>query len=208
VNYRASTGYGHSYRNALRGQWGVADLDDCLNAARLLVDEGLVDVDRMAIRGGSAGGYTTLCALTFSGVFSAGSSNYGISDLTTFVDDTHKFESRYVDSLVGPHPEAAEIYEQRSPLQHLEDLKCPVILLQGLDDKVVPPSQSEMVVAALESRGVPHAYLAFESEGHGFRGASTIEHSLEAELYFFGRVLGFIPADTLIPVTIANEDSL
>jgi dipeptidyl aminopeptidase/acylaminoacyl peptidase len=152
VNYRASTGYGHSYRNALRGQWGVADLDDCLNAARLLVDEGLVDIDRMAIRGGSAGGYTTLCALTFSGVFSAGSSNYGISDLTTFVDDTHKFESRYVDSLVGPYPEAAEIYEQRSPLQHLEDLKCPVILLQGLDDKVVPPSQSEWWLPRL-SRG-------------------------------------------------------
>ena len=208
VNYRGSTGYGRAYRNALRGQWGVADLDDCLNAARFLVDEGLVDVDRLAIRGGSAGGYTTLCALTFSDVFSAGSSYFGISDLTTFVDDTHKFESRYVDSLVGPYPEKAEIYEQRSPLQHLEDLNCPVILLQGLDDKVVPPSQSEMVVAALESRGVPHAYLAFEGEGHGFRGASTIEQSLEAELYFFGRVLGFVPADDLEPVTIVNGESL
>jgi dipeptidyl aminopeptidase/acylaminoacyl peptidase len=208
VNYRGSTGYGRSYRNALGGQWGVADLDDCLNAALFLVDEGLVDVDRLAIRGGSAGGYTTLCALTFSDVFSAGSSYYGISDLTTFVDDTHKFESRYVDSLVGPYPESAEIYEQRSPLQHLENLDCPVILLQGLDDKVVPPSQSEQVVAALKSRGVPHAYLAFEGEGHGFRGASTIERSLEAELYFFGRVLGFVPADTLAPVIIANEESL
>jgi dipeptidyl aminopeptidase/acylaminoacyl peptidase len=208
VNYRGSTGYGRSYRNALRGQWGVADLDDCLNAALFLVDEGLVDVDRLAIRGGSAGGYTTLCALTFSDVFTVGSSYYGISDLATFVDDTHKFESRYVDSLVGPYPEAAEVYEKRSPLQHLENLDCPVILLQGLDDKVVPPSQSEQVVAALKSRGVPHAYLAFEGEGHGFRGASTIERSLEAELYFFGRVLGFVPADTLTPVTIANEDAL
>jgi len=208
VNYRGSTGYGRSYRNALRGQWGVADLDDCINAALFLVDEGLVDVDRLAIRGGSAGGYTTLCALTFSDIFTVGSSYYGISDLTTFVDDTHKFESRYVDSLVGPFPEAAEIYEQRSPLQHLGNLNRPVILLQGLDDKVVPPSQSEQVVAALESRGVPHAYLAFEGEGHGFRGASTIEQSLEAELYFFGRVLGFVPADTLAPVTIANEESL
>ena len=208
VNYRGSTGYGRSYRNALRGQWGVADLDDCVNAAQFLVGEGLVDKDRLAIRGGSAGGYTTLCALTFSDVFSVGSNYFGIFDLTTFVDDTHKFESRYVDGLVGPYPEAVDIYEQRSPLQHLDSLDCPVILLQGLDDKVVPPSRSEQVVGALESRGVPHAYLAFEGEGHGFRGASTIERSLDAELYFFGRVLGFVPADDLEPVAIVNGETL
>jgi dipeptidyl aminopeptidase/acylaminoacyl peptidase len=208
VNYRGSTGYGRSYRNALRGRWGVVDLEDCLSAAQFLVDEGHVDAERLAIRGGSAGGYTTLCALTFSEVFSVGACYYGISDLTTFIGDTHKFESRYVDGLVGTYPEAAAIYEQRSPLQHLDRFDCPVILLQGLDDKVVPPSQSEMVVAVLEERGIPHTYLAFEGEGHGFRGAATIERSLEAELYFFGRVLGFAPADDLEPVTIVHGESL
>ena len=208
VNYRGSTGYGRGYRNALRGQWGVADLDDCVNAAQYLVAEGLADVDRLAIRGGSAGGYTTLCALTFSDVFGAGASYFGVGDLAALATETHKFESRYLDSLIGPYPEMADLYEERSPARHLEELDCPVILLQGLDDRVVPPAQAEDVVAALDERGIPHAYLAFEGEGHGFRRAENIERSLEAEFYFYSRVLGFDPADDLAPVAIAHIDSL
>jgi dipeptidyl aminopeptidase/acylaminoacyl peptidase len=208
VNYRGSTGYGREYRNALRGKWGVVDLDDCLNAALYLVDEELVDVDRLAIRGGSAGGYTTLCALTFSDVFGAGASYYGVGDLAALAQETHKFESRYLDSMVGPYPEAADLYEERSPVHHLDELDCPVIILQGLDDRVVPPAQAEGMVEALDARGVPHAYLAFEGEGHGFRKAENIERSLEAELYFYSRVFGFDPADDLTPVPIAHEDAL
>ncbi|MFV1963453.1 MAG: alpha/beta hydrolase family protein, partial [Acidimicrobiia bacterium] len=197
VNYRGSTGYGRAYRDALRGQWGVADLDDCVSAALYLVDQGLADVERLAIRGGSAGGYTTLCALTFSDVFSAGASYFGVGDLAALATETHKFESRYLDSLIGPYPEMAGLYEGRSPVHHLDELDCPVILFQGLDDRVVPPAQAEHVVAALDERGVPHAYLAFEGEGHGFRKAQNIERSLEAELYFYSRVFGFDPADDL-----------
>jgi dipeptidyl aminopeptidase/acylaminoacyl peptidase len=208
VNYRGSTGYGRGYRNALRGQWGVADLDDCVNAAQYLVAEGLADVDRLAIKGWSAGGYTTLCALTFSDVFSAGASYFGVGDLAALATETHKFESRYLDGLIGPYPEMADLYEERSPVHHLEELDCPVILLQGLDDRIVPPAQAEDVVAALDERGVPHAYLAFEGEGHGFRRAETIERSLEAEFYFYSQVFGFDPADDLTPVTIAHIDSL
>jgi dipeptidyl aminopeptidase/acylaminoacyl peptidase len=208
VNYRGSTGYGREYRNALRGQWGVADLDDCVNAARYLVEEGLADVDRLAIRGGSAGGYTTLCALTFSDVFGAGASYFGVGDLAALATETHKFESRYLDSLIGPYPEMADLYEERSPLRRLEELNCPVILLQGLDDRVVPPAQAEDVVAVLDERGIPHAYLAFEGEGHGFRRAENIERSLEAEFYFYSQVFGFDPADDLTPVAIAHIDSL
>lgn len=208
VNYRGSTGYGRVYRNALRGQWGVADLDDCVSAARFLVDEGLADVDRLAIRGRSAGGYTTLCALTFSDMFSAGASYYGVGDLAALAVSTHKFESRYLDSLIGPYPELSDLYDERSPVRHVEMLNCPVILFQGRDDKVVPPAQAEEVVAALDERGVPHAYLEFEGEGHGFRRAENIERSLEAELYFYSRVFGFEPSDDLTPVRIIHEEAL
>jgi dipeptidyl aminopeptidase/acylaminoacyl peptidase len=208
VNYRGSAGYGRRYRDALRGQWGIADLDDCVNAALYLVREGLVDEDRLAIRGGSAGGYTTLCALTFTDVFSAGASYYGVGDLAALATETHKFESRYPDGLVGPYPEAEDVYAERSPINHVDRLDCPVILLQGLDDRVVPPGQAEDIVAALDERGVPHAYLAFEGEGHGFRKAENIERSLEAELNFYSRVFDFDTADDLMPVVIVHEDAL
>jgi dipeptidyl aminopeptidase/acylaminoacyl peptidase len=208
VNYRGSTGYGRHYRDALRGEWGIADLDDCVNAALYLVREGLVDEDRLAIRGGSAGGYTTLCALTFTDVFGAGASYFGVGDPGALATDTHKFESRYLDGLIGPYPETADVYAERSPVHHVDQLDCPVILLQGLDDRVVPPAQAEDVVAALDERGVPHAYLAFEGEGHGFRKAENIERSLEAELYFYSRVFDFDAADDLTPVTIVHEDAL
>jgi dipeptidyl aminopeptidase/acylaminoacyl peptidase len=208
VNYRGSTGYGRPYRDALRGQWGIVDLDDCVNAALYLVDEGLADPDRLAIRGGSAGGYTTLCALTFTDVFSAGASYFGVGDPAALATDTHKFEARYLDGLIGPYPEAADLYEERSPIHHVDQLNCPVILLQGLDDRVVPPSQAEDVVAGLDDRGIPHAYLAFEGEGHGFRKTENIERSLEAELYFYSRVFGFGPTDDLEPVDIVHEDAL
>lgn len=208
VNYRGSTGYGREYRNALRGRWGVVDLDDCINAALYLVDEGLADPDRLAIRGGSAGGYTTLCALTFSDVFSAGASYFGVGDLAALAEDTHKFESRYLDRLVGPYPEAADLYAERSPVNHLEDFDCPVVLFQGLDDRVVPPEQAEDMVEALDARGVPHAYVSYEGEGHGFRRAENIKGSLEAELYFYGKVFGFDPADDLPAISIAHEAAL
>jgi dipeptidyl aminopeptidase/acylaminoacyl peptidase len=208
VNYRGSTGYGRPYRDALQGEWGIVDLDDCVNAALHLVDEGLVDVDRMAIRGGSAGGYTTLCALTFTDVFGAGASYFGVGDLAALATDTHKFESRYLDGMIGPYPEAEDVYAERSPINHVEQLNCPVILLQGLDDRVVPPTQAEDIVAGLDERGVPHVYLAFEGEGHGFRKAENIERSLEAELYFYSRVFGFDTADDLTPVEIIHEDAL
>jgi dipeptidyl aminopeptidase/acylaminoacyl peptidase len=158
------------------------------------------------IRGGSAGGYTTLCALTFTDLFKAGASYYGIGDLKALADDTHKFESRYTDTLVGPLPEAEALYAERSPLAHADRLSCPVIFLQGLEDKVVPPNQAEAMVAALRAKGVPVAYLAFAGEQHGFRQAATIVRALEAELYFYGRVFGFTPADKIEPVEIENLD--
>lgn len=208
VNYRGSTGYGREYRNALRGEWGVVDLDDCINAALFLVDAGHVDEDRMAIRGGSAGGYTTLCALAFSDVFAAGASYFGVGDVAALVADTHKFESRYVDSMIGPYPEAADVYDARSPLHNLDGFATPVILLQGLDDRMVPPSQAEQIVRALDGRGIPHAYVAFEGEGHGFRKAENVERAREAEFYFYSRVFRFDPADDLDPVDIAHESAL
>ncbi len=208
VNYRGSTGYGRPYRDALRGRWGVVDMDDCINAALHVADAGMADFDRMAIRGGSAGGYTTLCALAFSDVFAAGASYFGVGDLAALATDTHKFESRYLDSMVGPYPEAADVYEERSPLYNVDGFSCPVILLQGLDDQVVPPAQAEEIVAALDARGIPHAYVAFEGEGHGFRKAANIERAREAEFYFYSRVLEFTPADDLEPVAIAHEDAL
>jgi dipeptidyl aminopeptidase/acylaminoacyl peptidase len=204
VNYGGSTGYGRAYRERLDGQWGVVDVDDCVNAARYLVERGDVDGDRLLIDGGSAGGYTTLCALTFRDVFAAGASHFGVGDLTKLAHDTHKFESRYLERLVGPYPERADLYEQRSPINFVDRLSCPVILFQGLEDEVVPPNQAEMMFAALRSKGIPCAYIAFAGEQHGFRKAENIRRALEGELYFFSRVFGFELADAVEPVPIEN----
>jgi len=204
VNYGGSTGYGRPYRERLNGRWGVVDVDDCVNAARYLAGRGLVDPDRMAITGGSAGGYTTLCALTFHDTFRAGASHFGIGDLEALARDTHKFESRYLDSMVGPYPASRDLYVERSPINHVDGLSAAVIFFQGLEDKVVPPAQAEAMVAALERKGVPVAYLPFEGEQHGFRKAENIKRCIEAELYFYGRVFGFTPADDLDPVPITN----
>ena len=204
VNYGGSTGYGRAYRQRLNGQWGMVDIDDCVNGALYLANQGTVDRNRLAIRGGSAGGYTTLAALTFRDVFKAGASHYGISDLETLARDTHKFESRYLDKLVGPYPERADLYRQRSPIHAVERLSCPMIFFQGLEDKVVPPNQAEKMVAALKNKGLPVAYLAYEGEQHGFRRAETIKRTLDAELYFFSRVFDFELADPVEPVTIDN----
>ena len=179
----------------MAGAWGIADVDDCVAAARHLVDAGRADGDRLAIRGGSAGGYTTLCALTFRDVFAVGASLYGVADLEALARDTHKFESRYLDGLIGPYPEARDVYVERSPIHHTERLDCPVILFQGLEDQIVPPAQAEMMADALRSKGVPVAYLAFEGEQHGFRQAANIKRVVEAELYFYAQILGFTLAD-------------
>jgi len=202
VNYGGSTGYGRAYRQRLNDQWGVVDVDDCVNGARYLVELGEVDGNRLMITGGSAGGYTTLCVLTFRNVFKAGASHYGVADLEALATDTHKFESRYLDRLVGPYPAARDVYLARSPIHHTERLGTPLIVLQGLDDLVVPPNQAEMLVAALEAKGVPHAYVAFAGEGHGFRKAENIVAALEAELSFYGQLLGFTPADPISPVPV------
>ncbi|MFL5737964.1 MAG: S9 family peptidase [Actinomycetota bacterium] len=205
VNYGGSTGYGREYRNRLRGRWGEVDLADCVNAAKFLAERGDVDGSRLAIAGGSAGGYTTLCALTFTDAFSAGASYYGVGDLEALARDTHKFESRYLDGLVGPYPEEVERYRERSPVHFTERLSCPVILFQGLEDEVVPPEQAEQMVRSLEEKGLPYAYLAFEGEQHGFRRQETIVRTLEAELYFYSRVFGFELADPVEPVAIKNR---
>lgn len=192
VNYGGSTGHGRAYRCRLNGSWGVVDLQDCVNAARHLAAEGEVDGERLLIRGGSAGGYTTMCALTFTDAFAAGTSYFGISDLVPFATgDTHKFELRYPHTLVGPWPQAADVYRARSPINHTDRLATPMLLLQGAEDKVVPPSQSEVMVSALEAKGIPHAYLLFEGESHGFRRAESIVASIEAELSFYSQILGF-----------------
>ena len=204
VNYRGSTGFGRAYREALNGTWGVVDTDDCIAAARYLAGTGEADAKRLAIHGGSAGGYSTLCALTFHDEFASGASYYGVADAETLARDTHKFESRYLDRLIGPYPQEAELYRQRSPIHFAAQLRAPVILFQGLEDEVVPPSQAETMVVALKENGVPHAYLAFEGEQHGFRRAETEIRCLEAELYFYGRILGFEPADELEPVEIVE----
>ncbi|MFO1035412.1 MAG: S9 family peptidase [Geminicoccaceae bacterium] len=197
VDYGGSTGYGRAYRRLLDGTWGIVDVEDCVAAVRHLAAEAAVDGDRVAIRGGSAGGYTTLCALTFTDAFKAGASAYGIGDLEALARDTHKFESRYLDRLIGPWPEAAEVYRARSPIHHVDGLSCPVIFLQGLDDKVVPPNQAETMVAALRRKGITVAYLTFAGEGHGFRMAATMETALLAEFAFFCRVFGIAPADAM-----------
>ncbi|HVD87001.1 MAG TPA: S9 family peptidase [Solirubrobacterales bacterium] len=202
VNYRGSSGYGREYRNRLRGEWGLVDTEDCVAAALYLAEAGEADGKRLAIRGGSAGGYATLCALTFHDAFAAGASYYGVGDTEALARDTHKFEARYLDRLIGPYPERADLYRERSPINHVERLRVPVILFQGLEDEVVPPSQAEAMVAALQRNRVPHAYLAFEGEQHGFRRAETNIRCLEAELYFYGRIFGFEPADELQPIPI------
>ncbi len=202
VNYRGSSGFGRAYRDRLQGNWGVVDTEDCVAAAAHLAAEGEADGERLAIRGGSAGGYATLCALVFHDEFAAGASYYGVADTETLARDTHKFESRYLDGLIGPYPERADLYRERSPIHFLERLSAAVILFQGLEDEVVPPNQAEAMVAALAANGVPHAYLAFAGEQHGFRKAETEIRCLEAELFFYGRILGFEPADDLEPIEI------
>ncbi len=204
VNYGGSTGYGRAYRMRLNGQWGIVDVDDCCNGARWLAAQGRVDASRMAIRGGSAGGYTTLAALTFKDVFSAGASLYGVSDLEALAKDTHKFESRYLDTLVGPYPARKDLYQARSPLHHAANLAAPLILLQGSEDAVVPPAQSQVMFEALRAKGVPVAYLLFQGEQHGFRKAENIKRALQAELYFYSKIFNFDLAEDIEPVEICN----
>lgn len=204
VDYRGSTGYGRDYTESLEGEWGRADVEDCIQAARHLARLGDVDEARMVIRGQSASGLTALSALVFHDAFSAGASYYGVGDLEGLARDTHKFESRYLDTLIGPYPKRADLYRERSPLAHAEQLRTPVIFFQGMQDVVVPPSQAEALVEVLRRKGVPYAYLKFQNEHHGFRQADTIRRCLEAELYFYSRTLGFDPADELEPVVIEN----
>ena len=204
VNYGGSTGYGSAYRRRLNGTWGIVDVDDCVNGAQFLAKAGQVDGDRLMIDGGSAGGYTTLCALTFRDVFKAGASYYGVSDLEALELDTHKFESRYSDSLIGPYPARRDLYIERSPVHFADQLSCPVIFFQGLEDKIVLPNQAEMMVEALRKKKVPVAYVPFEGEQHGFRRAENIKRSLDGELYFYSRVFGFELADEVEPVEIEN----
>ncbi|NOX30990.1 MAG: S9 family peptidase [Actinobacteria bacterium] len=204
VNYRGSTGYGREFRDALRGKWGLADVEDCIAAAKHLTTAGLVDGERLLIKGGSAGGYTTLCALTFHDTFAAGASRYGIGDLELLARDTHKFESRYLDSVVGPYPAEIERYRDRSPMNFVEQLSTPMIILQGGIDPVVPPNQAHDMVAALDGQKVPHAFLLFPTESHGFREAANITKALVAEHTFFCRVLGIATADELPPLDIVH----
>jgi dipeptidyl aminopeptidase/acylaminoacyl peptidase len=209
VNHRGSTGYGRRYREALRGAWGFADVEDCMAAVSWLAAHGRVDPDRLTISGGSAGGYTTLAALARKDTpFAAGADRYGVVDLETFARDTHKFESHYLDWLIGPYPERRDVYRERSPITHIADLTRPVIVLQGTEDAVVPPSQSQMIVDALRERGVPVAYLLFDGEQHGFRLGENICRALDAELSFYGQVLGFeLPAaEGIDPVKVENLD--
>ncbi len=191
VNYGGSTGYGREYRQRLNQNWGIVDVDDCCNGAKYLAEQGLVDGNRMAITGGSAGGYTTLCALTFKDIFKAGASYYGVSDLEALATDTHKFESCYLDGLIGAYPEEKELYQQRSPIHHVEQLSCPVIFFQGSEDKIVPPNQAEMMVAALKAKGVTVDYVLFEGEQHGFRKAENIKRAIEEEFNFYAKVFDF-----------------
>ena len=204
VNYRGSAGYGRAYRDRLKGNWGLVDVEDCEKAALYLIAQGKADPERIAIRGGSAGGYTTLAALSTRATFKAGASLFGIGDLEVFTGDTHKFESRYMDSLVGPYPQAKQVYRERSPIHHLDGFHAPCIFFQGLDDKIVPPNQAELMVQALRDKGVPVAYLAYPGEGHGFRKAENIQRTLDAELYFYSRIFGFPLPEPVAPVPIEN----
>jgi dipeptidyl aminopeptidase/acylaminoacyl peptidase len=212
VNYGGSTGYGREYRDRLKGKWGIVDVDDCVNGAKYLVSRGEVDGKRLAITGGSAGGYTTLCALTFRSVFHAGASHFGISDLEQLAKDgrtgnNHKFESRYEDNMVAPYPERADVYRERSPIHFADRLSCPIIFFQGLEDRIVLPNQAERMVAVLREKRLPVAYIPFEGEGHGFRRAENIKRALDAELYFYSRVFRFEPADPIEPVPIENLET-
>ncbi|MEB3309245.1 MAG: S9 family peptidase [Snowella sp.] len=204
VNYGGSTGYGREYRQRLDHQWGIVDVDDCVNGAKFLVQQGKADPNKLAISGGSAGGYTTLAALTFRNTFKAGASHYGVSDLTALATDTHKFEARYLDRLIGKYPEEAELYQARSPINFTEQLACPVVFFQGLEDKVVPPNQAERMVEALKQKGLPVAYVPFAEEQHGFRIAANIKRALEGELYFYSRIFGFSLADEVETLDILN----
>ena len=204
INYGGSTGFGKAYRARLDGEWGSVDVDDCVNGAQYLVDAARVDGGKLAIRGGSAGGYTTLSVLTFRDLFSVGASYYGISDLEALAKETHKFESRYTDRLVGPLPDKLTLYRMRSPIHHYESLSVPVIFFQGVEDRVVPPNQAEMMVNALSSKGVPVAYLTFKGEQHGFRQAENIKRAMEAEYYFYSRIFGFDLSEKITPVEIEN----
>ena len=204
VNYGGSSGFGTEYRRRLNDNWGVVDVDDCVNGAKYLVEQGLADAGRLIIRGSSAGGFTTLLALTTRDTFSAGASYYGISELEALLRDTHKFESRYLDTMVGRFDEHEDRYHERSPINHIDSLSAPMIVLQGLDDEIVPPNQAELMVNALREKGLPVAYLTFEGEQHGFRQAPNIRRALEAELYFYSRVFNFRLADAIEPVQIDN----
>jgi dipeptidyl aminopeptidase/acylaminoacyl peptidase len=204
VDYRGSSGYGRSYRDQLKGNWGVVDVEDCSNAALWLAEQGLADRDRLAIRGGSAGGYTTLAALCFTDVFAAGTSFFGVGDLEALARDTHKFEARYLDSLVAPWPAGAATYRERSPIHSVDRISCPVLVMQGRDDLVVPTTQADEIVAALRRNGLPHAYLLFEGEGHGFRQAANQRRALEAELSFYAQVFGFELADDFAPLEVVG----
>lgn len=204
VDYRGSSGYGRAYREALNGLWGVADVADCVNAARFLAARGDADARRLAMRGSSAGGYTVLCAVTFHDVFSAGAVYYGISDVEALAKETHKFESRYTDRLIGPYPQARDIYRQRSPIHFVDRMSCPLIIFQGLDDKIVPPEQSQRLVDALRAKRLPVAYLEFAGEGHGFRRGENVRRALAVETYFYARIFGYELADPVEPIVIEN----
>ncbi|MGH9298523.1 MAG: prolyl oligopeptidase family serine peptidase [Acidimicrobiales bacterium] len=208
VNYGGSTGYGREYRERLKGHWGEVDVEDCISAALYLAGTGRADKDRLAIQGGSAGGFTTLCAATFRRVFAVGASYFGVADPRGFAEKTHKFEASYLEGLIGPLPAAEALYKERSPLFHTDQLETPLILFQGLADKIVPPSQAEAMAAALAEKGLPFAYITYEGEQHGFAKAENIKRTAEAELYFYGRVLGFDPAGELDPVEIENAHAL
>ncbi len=201
VNYGGSSGHGRSYRQRLNKQWGVVDVNDCSKAALYVAEQGWVDRDRLAIRGGSAGGFTTLAALAFTDVFKAGASHYGVSDLEALAKETHKFESRYLDSLIGAYPEEQDLYKERSPVHNVDQLSCPVIFFQGLEDKIVLPNQAEMMVDALKEKGIPVAYIAYEGEQHGFRQAKNIKRTLEAELYFYSTIFNFECFEEIEPIT-------
>jgi dipeptidyl aminopeptidase/acylaminoacyl peptidase len=204
VNYSGSSGYGRAYRQQLNGRWGVDDVDDAVAAARHLVDRGLADEARLAVRGASAGGYLTLSALTFRKFFQAGASHYGIGDLEALMRETHKFESRYLDRLIGEYPAQKALYHERSPINYTERLSCAMILFQGAEDKVVPPDQAEAMYKAVLAKGLPVAYVLFPGEQHGFRVAANISRCFEAELYFYGKIFGFEPAGDIEPVKIDN----
>ena len=204
VNYGGSTGYGTAYRRRLNDKWGIVDVDDCVNVARYLADRLAIDGDRLAIDGGSSGGFTALAVLTFRDVFHVGTSYYGVTDLEALARDTHKFESRYLDGLIAPYPEQAEVWRERSPIYNVDKLDRPVILFQGMEDKIVPPNQAETMVAAVREKGLPVAYVAYEGEQHGFRQAANIKRTLEGELYFYSRILGFDLAEDIEPVPIDN----